>query len=214
MSNLRLSSSDLALVESPCSRDEQTDVHLEKEEYEDDVFEAGQTGKREDSFQEESSDIEEEESVEELSKVILTFQFDSCTESKHLQYEQTLEELQQEVSYLKGQLECLKCELSKDLKQDVQEQLNAIKVKDARLDEKEAHMSKQLVKAVAASVNALVNSGHLVRTDTLMTDPLFKSQVEQVILTHLLQYNRIVDKVVERSLQMVDDMFNREMETA
>lgn len=205
MSDICLPSASLAVSEKTIPRDEQPDVYLEKEEDEDEVFTPITTGR---INSQESTDNEDE--VEELSNVILTFQFDSCTEKKHLEYEQTMKDLRKDVSCIRERLETLEGQLSKELRDAVQEQLNAIKVKDSRLDDKEFHLSKQLVQAVAAAVNALVNSGHLVRTDTLMTDPLFKSQVERVILTHLLQYDKIVDRVVERSMQMVDDMFNRE----
>lgn len=168
---------------------------------------------------------------ENESPVIFTFTFDPCSEKRLEELHRVMSECEEDVMFLKRKVEILEDLLGGSLKtrksleqmrvqyeqhfdclaDKCEKQLQFLNIKDSILNEKENCLSKQLTRAVAEAVNALVRSGHLARTDTLMTDPLFKSQVEEVILRHLMQYGKLVDKVVERSLDLVDDMFNKEL---
>lgn len=88
-----------------------------------------------------------------------------------------------------------------------EKQAEYIMDKDARVNAKEAALSRQITMAVAQTIQELTKRGRLVACDDITKDPLFAAKVEEVILRQLMNYGKIVDKVEECCLDMVEKVF-------
>lgn len=177
-----------------------------------------------------------EKKVHRQPAIHMVYTFEATSERRLESVEEDNEIIKEDVRQLKKQLEMLKTilqgpesmkpyrkltelynrydaalESQKDrldeLADAFEKQADYMMEKDARLNSKEAGLSRQITKAVAHTIEELTKRGRLVACDEIVKDPLFAAQVEEVILRELMNYGKIVDKVEECCLEMVERVF-------
>lgn len=178
----------------------------------------------------EKSHSDEGTQDEEDYRVILKYVFDSKSETRMIEVESQMACLQDQCQLMRTQLNrlqemlkgsvegeaklyCLHDKYKKNLQtlhlQYKKEFAHFIQV-DKAVKQKEETLSRQLTLAVSESINSLVESGHLVKVNSLMTDEVFKQQVDVVIVRQLMQYNRMLDKICEMAFEKVVKLIDEE----
>lgn len=214
---------DLCVPDVPCEQDPSS---FEEAREIRESSSVGDEQTEEKSCSDEGAQDEEEDDC----KVILKYVFDSKSETRMRGVESRMNFLQDECQLIKKQLthlqevleggveaeaklNCLHTKYKRNLKtlhKEYEEEFaHFIKV-DKAVTQKEETLSRQLALAVSESINSLVDSGHLIKVNSLMTDEVFKQQVDAVIVNQLMQYNRMLDKICEMAFEKVSKIFDEE----
>ena len=222
-SRLLRSMSDLCISHISCGQDQL----LSEEAYE--TCESSSVGDGQTEEKSYSDEVAQDEGEDDC-RVILKYVFDSKSETRMRGVESRMDSLQDECQFirrklnhlqevLKGgveveaKLNCLHAKYKKNLqtlhKEYEAEFAHFIQVDEA-VTQKEETLSTQLALAVSESINSLVESGHLIKVNSLMTDEVFQQQVDAVIVRQLMQYNRMLDKICEMAFEKVAKVIDEE----
>lgn len=217
------SMSDLCVSHVSCEQDQSL---LEEASETCESSSVGDEQTEEKSYSDEGAQDEDEDDC----KVILKYVFDSKSETRMRGVESRMDCLQDECQLIRQQLNCLQEVLKggveaeaklyclhdkyknnlKTLHRQYKKEFSHFIQVDKAVTQKEETLSRQLALAVSKSINSLVESGHLIKVNSLMTDEVFKQQVDAVIVSQLMQYNRMLDKICEMAFEKVAKLIDEE----